>query len=232
MARGEPFPKSKQPDRVHDERGAIDPLLGPLTNNGGLTATHLPQFGSLAIDAGDPAATPGVNGVPASDQRGIPYGRVVNLLEAENGPNNQLNVIDIGAIKVQLRAVPGQPGTYDPRITSPAITIATELLMRRTTQFGETIWAVSFCLAKRGPPIDSRRCYGRGLSILEDAFGATSGSGGGAVAFVLADFDHDQFVDDDDLLFGKRPMARRSISVQTPTEMALWISPTWRFLNL
>lgn len=33
----------------------VDPLLGPLANNGGSTLTMLPQTGSPVIDAGDPA---------------------------------------------------------------------------------------------------------------------------------------------------------------------------------
>jgi CSLREA domain-containing protein len=44
----------------------IDPLLGPLADNGGPTLTHLPQPGSPVFDAGDPAFAP----PPAFDQRG------------------------------------------------------------------------------------------------------------------------------------------------------------------
>src|SRR5262249_39440941 len=42
-----------------------NPLLGPLTKNGGLTQTQLPLAGSPVIDAGTSA------GAPATDQRGI-----------------------------------------------------------------------------------------------------------------------------------------------------------------
>lgn len=42
----------------------VDPLLGPLTNNGGPTETHALKKGSPAIDAGDNV------GCPATDQRG------------------------------------------------------------------------------------------------------------------------------------------------------------------
>jgi hypothetical protein len=41
-----------------------DPLLGPLANNGGSTATHLPAAGSPLRGAG--------RGCPATDQRGNP----------------------------------------------------------------------------------------------------------------------------------------------------------------
>jgi len=43
----------------------IDPLLGPLQDNGGPTQTMALQEGSLAIDTGDP------DGAPALDQRGF-----------------------------------------------------------------------------------------------------------------------------------------------------------------
>jgi hypothetical protein len=44
----------------------VDPLLGPLQDNGGPTWTHALLRGSPAIDAGDPA------GAPSTDQRGLP----------------------------------------------------------------------------------------------------------------------------------------------------------------
>jgi len=62
--------------------GIIDPLLGSLADNGGPTHTHTLLPGSPAIDAGDPlVASP-----PANDQRGVPFPRIVN-------------VIDIGAVE-------------------------------------------------------------------------------------------------------------------------------------
>ncbi len=44
----------------------IDPLLGPLANNGGPTFTHTLLAGSAAIDAGT------ATGAPTTDQRGLP----------------------------------------------------------------------------------------------------------------------------------------------------------------
>ena len=58
--------------------GVIDPLLGPLADNGGPTQTHALLAGSPAIDAGDPLAVAGMNGVPEFDQRGMPFGRVAD----------------------------------------------------------------------------------------------------------------------------------------------------------
>lgn len=43
----------------------VNPLLGPLQDNGGSTATHLPMVGSPAIDAGDAIHA------PPRDQRGV-----------------------------------------------------------------------------------------------------------------------------------------------------------------
>lgn len=45
---------------------ADDPMLDPLTDNGGPTATRWPTVGSPVVDAGDPSIT----GAPTSDQRG------------------------------------------------------------------------------------------------------------------------------------------------------------------
>jgi hypothetical protein len=61
------------------------PLLGPLTNNGGATATVAPLAGSRAIDAGDTAAA------PLTDQRGVarPYGAAADIGACEyNSPGN------------------------------------------------------------------------------------------------------------------------------------------------
>jgi hypothetical protein len=65
----------------------VDPLLGPLQDNGGPTWTHALLGGSPAIGAGD------LSGAPDFDQRGPGFPRVVN------------GTIDIGAFEVQ--AAPG-----------------------------------------------------------------------------------------------------------------------------
>jgi hypothetical protein len=63
----------------------IDPMLGPLQNNGGPTFTHALLPGGPAINAGDPSFTP----PPFFDQRGPGFSRVVN------------NRIDVGSFEVQ-----------------------------------------------------------------------------------------------------------------------------------
>src|SRR5262249_822381 len=64
----------------------VDPLLGPLQNNGGPTWTHALLPGSPAIDSGDNTDA------PEWDQRGEGFPRIVN------------DVIDRGAFEVQLGA--------------------------------------------------------------------------------------------------------------------------------
>ena len=54
----------------------VNPLLGPLADNGGRLMTHALLSGSPAIDNGDPAAAAGVDGVSRYDQRGFPFSRV------------------------------------------------------------------------------------------------------------------------------------------------------------
>jgi hypothetical protein len=73
----------------------VDPMLGPLLDNGGPTFTHELLTGSPAINAGDPSFTP----PPDYDQRGPGYPRVVN------------GSIDIGAFEVQTVVCP-QPQGY------------------------------------------------------------------------------------------------------------------------
>jgi predicted outer membrane repeat protein len=67
----------------------IDPLLGPLADNGGPTKTHALLPGSPAINAGEPTLVGGENGVPEFDQRGEPFTRVWG------------GRIDIGAFEAQ-----------------------------------------------------------------------------------------------------------------------------------
>jgi hypothetical protein len=75
-----------------DQAGVLNPLLGPLANNGGpalpagfALATHALLAGSPAADAGNPAASPGGGGVPVLDARG--------QLSRKSG------VIDVGAVE-------------------------------------------------------------------------------------------------------------------------------------
>ncbi|MEO6318013.1 MAG: choice-of-anchor Q domain-containing protein [Acidimicrobiales bacterium] len=80
----------------------VDPILGPLAANGGLTQTHALLAGSPAINTGDPASA----GL-ATDQRSTGFARIV------------AGRIDIGAFEVQV-AVPPGPGPVTP--TDPPAT--------------------------------------------------------------------------------------------------------------
>src|SRR5205807_9137640 len=73
----------------------IDPMLGPLQDNGGPTFTHSLMPGSPAIDAGDPNFTP----PPFYDQRGSSFWRVRN------------GRIDVGSFEVQSGTTPSPTPT-------------------------------------------------------------------------------------------------------------------------
>jgi hypothetical protein len=83
----------------------VDPMLGPLDDNGGLTRTHLPLQGSPLIDAGNPDTAmlpPLVYGSftfsGEYDQRGEPNNRIID-------GGSQSARIDIGAVEVQVDLV-------------------------------------------------------------------------------------------------------------------------------
>jgi hypothetical protein len=90
--------------------GAIDPQLEPLLYRGGPTPTHslsVSPFPNPAIDTGNPAAVAGQDGIPAFDQRGMPFARVV-------GPTFSTQRIDIGALERSSSSpAPGMIGNYN-----------------------------------------------------------------------------------------------------------------------
>lgn len=76
--------------------GDINPLLGPLQNNGGLTQTHALLPGSLALNGGNNAlAVDPTNGNAAlsTDQRGLPFVRIFD------------GTVDMGAYESQVLAL-------------------------------------------------------------------------------------------------------------------------------
>jgi len=73
-------------DLTGDSFNPLDPLLGPLANNGGLTLTHALLSGSPAIDAG---TTPPC---PSKDQRGA--------ARPQDGDGNGTQICDIGSFEV------------------------------------------------------------------------------------------------------------------------------------
>jgi predicted outer membrane repeat protein len=61
-------------DQIGTTANPIDPLVGPLADNGGASYTHALLGGSPAIDAGNPASAGSDNACSTTDQRG--FGRV------------------------------------------------------------------------------------------------------------------------------------------------------------
>ena len=77
-------------DQVGTSENPIDPLLGPLQDNGGFTQTHALFTGSPAIDAGNPDLEP----PPEFDQRGAGFPRVLG------GDGDDTATVDIGAFEL------------------------------------------------------------------------------------------------------------------------------------
>jgi CSLREA domain-containing protein len=90
-------------DLVGTAANPIDPMLGPLANNGGPTMTHALLEGSPAIDKGNSFGE-------STDQRGLPRpSDFVGIVNAADGS-------DIGAF--ELQAPPTPPDTTPPKVTS------------------------------------------------------------------------------------------------------------------
>jgi predicted outer membrane repeat protein len=106
-----------------DQTSIADPMLEPLADNGGPTMTHALRAGSPAIDGGNPSAVAGSGGVPMFDQRGTPYGRIVN----GNGSGGAR--IDIGAFELQPIIDPALPGDYN---ASGTVDAADYVIWRKT----------------------------------------------------------------------------------------------------
>ncbi len=82
----------------------VDPMLGPLADNGGPTMTHALLAGSPAIDAGHPYV------FPATDQRGV--------VRPQDGDDDGTAVSDIGAFELAkfwtITAAAGTGGSISP----------------------------------------------------------------------------------------------------------------------
>jgi hypothetical protein len=101
-------------DLVGTGANPINPLLGPLADNGGPTATHALLPGSPAIDAGDNA------GCPGADQRGI--------ARPVDGNGDSIALCDIGAVeRVSATGLVASilPGSRSVQVGAPATAFAT-----------------------------------------------------------------------------------------------------------
>lgn len=86
----------------------IDPLLGPLQDNGGPTPTRALLPGSPAIDAGDNALAVDGSAVSlANDQRG--FARVVKGLQASSAPLVDIGAYELFAVPALTNASPSVP---------------------------------------------------------------------------------------------------------------------------
>ncbi len=96
-------------DQVGTAASPIDPMLGPLADNGGPTQTCMPLVGSPAINAGLNAliTNPPFDGPPFYDQRGPDFVRIYE------------DIVDIGAVERQL----------PPDTTPPVVTLLGEAAM-------------------------------------------------------------------------------------------------------
>ena len=86
-------------DQIGTNDSPIDPLLGPLQDNGGTTFTHAPELGSPMIDGGSPAIGAAgqlrvAQGCAGDDQRDVP--------RPQQGTPTGEPRCDIGAIEAQF----------------------------------------------------------------------------------------------------------------------------------
>ncbi|MEJ2060230.1 MAG: CSLREA domain-containing protein [Gammaproteobacteria bacterium] len=80
-------------EQLGDATNPIDPLFGPLQDNGGVTPTHLLLTGSPGIDTGNPNGCVGTTGTElTTDQRG--YTRPID------GDADGVAVCDLGAVEI------------------------------------------------------------------------------------------------------------------------------------
>ena len=82
----------------------MDPVLGPLANNGGPTQTHELLSGSPAINAASPSCPP-----PGTDQRGV---------VRQPGRMCDIGAFEIAEEPVPVPAQPGEPGDTNPPDTT------------------------------------------------------------------------------------------------------------------
>ena len=98
-------------DIVGSNATPLNPMLGPLANNGGFTQTMGLLSGSPALDRG--SATNSPSGAPISnDQRGLP--RPFDLVAVQNAPGG--NGSDIGAFEAQSPPTQRRPVIFIPGI--------------------------------------------------------------------------------------------------------------------
>jgi hypothetical protein len=110
----------------------LNPLLGPLANNGGPTQTHALLAGSPAIDGGNSSGS-------FNDQRGPGFLRVVDLL-APNASGG--DGADIGALELQAEPPPST-ATISGRVLRPAGQALANARVFLTDQAGNRVFVTT-----------------------------------------------------------------------------------------
>jgi len=122
----------------------MDPLLGPLTDNGGPTRTHLPLSWSPAIDAGNLTACLNQSGMPViQDQRGIP--------RPQDGNVDGEARCDIGAVEVHSND--GLVANIVVDTTDDELNNDGDCALREAIHAANTDSSVDACPAGDGPDI-------------------------------------------------------------------------------
>lgn len=106
---------------IIDDGGNVfgqDPALGPLSDNGGPTLTHLPASNSPAVDSGDP----NISDPPATDQRG--FARIF-------GSQIDMGAVEFGATGGSAGEVTFELAAYTIGETEPTKAVALINVMRQ-----------------------------------------------------------------------------------------------------
>jgi hypothetical protein len=165
----------------------VDPLLGPLQNNGGPTLTHILLPGSPAIDTGTNIA--GLS----YDQRGVGHPRTagsgtdIGALELPVTPP-KIAVLVINGGQVQRSRVTSVTVTFDQVVTLPATPTQAFQLQRSDGQLVDLTAAVSFntvtlsfngALSESGSLADGRYTLTIFAAQVSNANGKLDGNGDG-----------------------------------------------------
>ena len=104
-------------------------LLGPLTDNGGLTLTHMPGSTSAAIDKGEISVCAALGNL---DQRGVSRINVDG-----NGNSADGNPCDLGAVErpaaITPTGVTGGAASATPAVAAPTVIMLASLLLMLAT---------------------------------------------------------------------------------------------------
>ena len=135
-------------DQIGTTAAPLDPHLGPLADNGGLTLTHALLSNSTALDAGSNALAKDPNVTLETDQRGA--GRIADSLDPDS-----LAVVDIGAFEFHQTL---------------------EDVSNKTTP-EDTSLTVTFGLGDNGPAVTSVTASSNNQVVVPDANLVLSGTG-------------------------------------------------------